>query len=155
MRATSTAATVPPRGEVAPLVNWAALWHRVAAQCRDLRRLCGMSQEQVATAAGLSQSAIARFESGRCHRFPVSTATRIIATLARASVRIEGGVPSHLLAPLALLREVLPAVETVPQPPRDPELAELLRLYHLVPRAQRPLVLQVMRPFLAHLTEWQ
>lgn len=150
-----TVADAPSGGGLVPLVNWPALWHRLAAQCRDLRHLCGKSQMEIAAMAGVSQGAVSRLESGRLHRFSVTTVTKVLAALARTSETLDTAVPSHLLPPLTLVRQVLPALDTLPLPPLDPELAELLRLYNLIPRAQRRLVLQVMRPLLTHLSEWQ
>jgi hypothetical protein len=46
-----------------------------------------------------------------------------------------------------------PTETTLPAPPLEPELAELLRLYDEVPRTWRHVVLEVLRPLVAHLQE--
>jgi transcriptional regulator with XRE-family HTH domain len=127
------------------------MWHRLARQCRDLRHLCGLSQHELAAAAGVSQGAVSRLESGRLHGFPVTTVTQVFAALARLTVAVDAAIPAEMLAALALVRALLPALDTLPAPPLDPELAELVRLYHALPRPHRAVVLAVLRPLAAHL----
>lgn len=134
-------------------INWPALFQHLASELRQLRVLCGLSQQQVADAAGVSQGAVSRLESGRFRQFPVTTVAAILVALVRATEAVEPAIPSHLLPPLAVVRDLLPALVVVPAVPLDRELAELLRLYHQVPRARRPIVLAVLRPLAAHLLE--
>jgi transcriptional regulator with XRE-family HTH domain len=142
--------TVPTAGP-SGTINWPALWHRLARQCRDLRHLCGVSQETLAAAAGVSQGAISRLESGRLHGFPVTTVTRVFAALAALTVPVDAAIPAEMLAALNLVRAVLPTLDTLPAPPLDPELAELVRLYQALPQRHRHVVLEVLRALAAHL----
>jgi transcriptional regulator with XRE-family HTH domain len=141
--------TVP---DALPGINWPAMWRRLARHCRDLRHLCGLSQAELAAVAGVSQGAVSRLESGRLHNFPVTTVTQIFAALARVTGPIDAAIPADMLAALALVRSLLPALTTPPAPPLEPELAELLRLYHALPRPHRAVMLAVLRPLAAHLT---
>ena len=110
-------------------------------------RVPGLSQEQVARVAGVSQGAVSRFEGGRGLATPLLVVMKVNAALRSAVSSMEREVLSEDARNLLLLDERVPGWNESAPPPitKDPELEELVRLYRDLPERQRLRLLAVIR----------
>ena len=133
-------------GRGAPL-DWASWIKRLGRQARRVREFLGLSQEQVARVAGISQGAVSRFEGGRGLATPLLVVMKVNAALRSAVSAMTPDALSVDGRRLLDLEEPVPGQEEgeAPAIARDPELEELVRLFHDVPERQRQRLLAVMR----------
>ena len=131
-------------------VNWAEWRRRLGRQVRRLREFIGLSQEQLAGLAGVSQAAVSRLEAGRGLATPLLLLMKLYVPLAHA---LRGLDSSLLNDDLRWILEVdrrlglVPgaAPEAVRGVITDPNLEERIRLYHRMPEARRGPLLLVAR----------
>jgi transcriptional regulator with XRE-family HTH domain len=131
---------------------WRRWLHELGARVRDLRELLGLSQEQVARIAKVSQGAVSRFERGDALSTPWIVAVKIRVALA---ARIQQLAPDVLtdearrfLAQTALyglpgeagLPPRIAGAEVLPAP----ELTAIVRAYRRVPEAAREQFVAIM-----------
>lgn len=117
---------------------------------RRVREFLGMSQEQLARLAGVSQGAISRLESGRGLATPLLVLLKTNAALKRETLRID---PSLLSDELRTLREMDDRIAPPTQGGgfkqihllKDPDLEEILTVYRSVPERQRKKLLPLVR----------
>src|SRR6476646_2563227 len=83
--------------ETQKTIDWRAWMLAFGRQERRVREFLGLSQEQLAKSAGVSQGAVSRLEAGRGLATPLLVVLRIHRTLHRALRAIE---PSLLNEPL-------------------------------------------------------
>ena len=133
-------------GRSAPL-DWASWIKSLGRQARRVREFLGLSQEQVARVAGISQGAVSRFEGGRGLATPLLVVMKVNAALRSGVSAMTPDALSIDGRRLLDLEEPVPGQEEGEAPPiaRDPELEELVRLFHDVPERQRQRLLAVMR----------
>ena len=129
-------------------INWAEWMRTLGYQVRRVREFLGLSQEQLAKAAGVSQGAVSRLEAGRGLATPLLVVLRIHRTLHRALRAIEPSLLNESLRRALELDDVLtPAPDdsrdTLPRP--DPGLAEFLALYDSLPARERQTLVAVVR----------
>jgi transcriptional regulator with XRE-family HTH domain len=119
-------------------------------QSRRVREFLGLSQEQLARLAGVSQGAVSRLEGGRGLATPLLVVVKLNIAMRRLLVTYD----RELLSPEA--RRIL--VETDLHVPnegttgfgeypvaQDPGLEELVRQYRTLPERQREKLLAVVR----------
>jgi transcriptional regulator with XRE-family HTH domain len=131
--------------------DWAALVATLGRQVRTARKLLGLSQQDLAAAAGTSQGLVSRMESGRCAGVPLLSVLKVLHTLAAAVPQLEGAVAPTALALVACVAEL----GARPAPPTDPGLATLLRAYHALTPARRATFRRLVLPLAAVLAEPQ
>jgi transcriptional regulator with XRE-family HTH domain len=149
-----TPATVVPRkdGPSAPeqSIDWARWMRALGRQGRRAREFLGLSQEQLAALAGVSQGAVSRLEAGRGLATPMLVVLKINLALTRA---LRGVDPSMLNDELRRVLEIehrlSPPVgdigfEALPLT-HDPDLEEMVRVYRALPERQRRTFMTVVR----------
>lgn len=115
---------------------------------RRLRELVGLSQEQLARRAGVSQGAVSRLEMGRAVNAPLIVVMKVNAAMRHALSALD---PAVLSAETRRLMDV-PArgvprndgdFEMLPLT-LDPRLTELVRLFWAVPARNRDRLVTLM-----------
>lgn len=135
-------------------INWRQWMESHGQQVRRLREFLGLSQEQLARLAGVSQGAVSRLEAGRGLATPMLVVMKITLAVVRGLRALD---PSVLNDELRRLMDVEKAIS----PPigemgvrldaltKDPDVEELIRIYHELPERQRATFLNVMRAMAA------
>lgn len=131
-----------------PGVDWSQYMRGLGRHKRRMREFLGLSQEQLARLAGVSQGAISRLEAGRGLATPLLVVVKINAALKREFGRFD---PELLSDEARQLREQ--DDRTAPGPEgfrdialtQDPRLEELIRLYQSMPARQHERLLSVVR----------
>lgn len=128
-------------------LDWSGWIKGLGKQARRVREFLGLSQEQVARVAGVSQGAVSRFEGGRGLATPLLVVMKVNAALRSAVSSMNRDMLSEDARRLLLLDEQVPAWDDNAPPPitRDPELEEMVRLYRDLPERQRQRLLTVIR----------
>lgn len=122
-------------------------------QARRIREFLGLSQQELARRAGLSQGAVSRFEAGRGLATPYIVALKLYRVLTQALAAVDPALLSDDLRRTvetgaglaALVPVVLVGGSTVIPITNGPDLEEIVRLYHRVPEGQRPIFLKIVR----------
>jgi transcriptional regulator with XRE-family HTH domain len=131
-------------------VDWSRWMRALGRQGRRAREFLGLSQEQLADLAGVSQGAVSRLEAGRGLATPMLVVLKINLALARGLRKID---PTMLNADLRRVLEIeqrlSPPVgdvgfEALPIT-HDPDLEEMVRIYRNLPERQRRTFLTVVR----------
>lgn len=136
------------RGHEKPGVDWAQYMRGLGRHKRRMREFLGLSQEQLARLAGVSQGAISRLEAGRGLATPLLVVVKINAALKREFGRFD---PELLSEEARQLRDQDDRSAPPPQGfrdvplTRDPCLEELIRLYQGMPDRQHERLLSVVR----------
>ena len=128
-------------------LDWSGWLKGLGKQARRVREFLGLSQEQVARGAGVSQGAVSRFEGGRGLATPLLVVMKVNAALRSAVSSMEREVLSEDARNLLLLDERVPGwnESAPPRITKDPELEELVRIYRDLPERQRLRLLAVIR----------
>jgi transcriptional regulator with XRE-family HTH domain len=105
--------------------TWSATLRAVGRAVREQRALCGLTQEQLARAAGVSQAAASRLEGARSLDAPY---------------RVVLAIRETLRARLAALGAPMPVDDEVDAALPDPLLRRLLRAYQDAPPETRALI---------------
>jgi transcriptional regulator with XRE-family HTH domain len=129
-------------------INWAEWMRTLGHQVRRVREFLGLSQEQLAKSAGVSQGAVSRLEAGRGLATPLLVVLRIHRTLHRALRAIEPTLLNESLRRAVELDDVLTPMpdethDALPRP--DTALAEFLALYDSLPQRERQTLISVVR----------
>jgi transcriptional regulator with XRE-family HTH domain len=119
-------------------------------QNRAIREFLGLSQEEVARRAGVSQGAVSRLEAGRGMSTPLLVVMKVGRVLSKGIVALgpevlRPDVHQRAALPLPLAEEIGEDAEIVSADETDPELAELLALYASVMPAQRHALVNLLR----------
>jgi transcriptional regulator with XRE-family HTH domain len=131
---------------IAKSVDWAAWMRELGAQVLRVREFLGLSQEQLARIAGVSQGAISRLENGRGMATPLLVVIKICAALRDALAHMD----QNLLSAEARLviesgLQLPDPRRPFPNPTHDPGVEELLRVYNRLSDRQREQLLAVLR----------
>ena len=126
-------------------LDWSSWIKGLGKQARRVREFVGLSQEQVARTAGVSQGAVSRFEGGRGLATPLLVVMKVNAALRNAVSIVDRDMLSEDARGLLLMDTTLPDDDGAPPITKDPELEELVRLYHERPERQRQRLLAVVR----------
>jgi transcriptional regulator with XRE-family HTH domain len=128
---------------------WRQWMRELGQQLRRLRELLGLSQDQLARLAGVSQGAVSRLETGRGVATPLLTVLKINLALARELQQRNQTIPdtdprrpldignAHLLADTFVPTD---AVQRVP----DADFEAFVRLYRDTPERLRAGLLAIM-----------
>ena len=129
--------------------DWSGWMHDLGRRIRRVREFLGLSQDQVARMAGVSQGAVSRLEAGRGLATPMLVVLKVHAVLARALARLDAGVVDDQLRDtidLGGFGRLGAAGETGDVPiTKDPELEEIVKLYHALTGRQRRTLVAVVR----------
>ena len=119
-----------------------------------VREFLGLSQEQLARLAGVSQGAISRLENGRGLATPLLVVIKTCGALRGALSHLDQEILSPearaLVAVGAHIQDEHGVYPSFP-PTRDPGVEELLRLYNGLSQRQREQLLAVLRAMAAAL----
>jgi transcriptional regulator with XRE-family HTH domain len=128
-------------------LDWSGWIKGLGKQARRVREFLGLSQEQVARVAGVSQGAVSRFEGGRGLATPLLVVMKVNGALRKAVSSMDTDMLSDDARNLLLLNERMPGWNDSAPPAitKDPELEELVRLYRDLPERQRQRLLTVVR----------
>jgi transcriptional regulator with XRE-family HTH domain len=107
-------------------LDWAGWIKSLGKQARRVREFLGLSQEQVARAAGVSQGAVSRFEGGRGLATPLLVVMKVNAALRSAVSAMTPGVLSVDACRVLELEEPTPGREDNDAPPIERERADPL-----------------------------
>lgn len=130
--------------------DWKKWMRDFGRQERRVREFLGLSQEQLARLAGVSQGAVSRLEAGRGLATPMLVILKINLAVARALRALDPALLNedlrraldfeHLLSPP--IGEI--GFDATPIT-SDPDLEELVRMYRDLPDRQRATFLSVVR----------
>lgn len=123
----------------------------IAAKVYAMRTLLGLSQQELADKARVSQGAISRMESGECGAMPLRTIAAAFLALVVELTPMGDACTDEVRTLLQVVTGTFPmAVEdktfTVLH---DPGLDTLLRIYNLFSARERALFLGVVKPLAA------
>jgi transcriptional regulator with XRE-family HTH domain len=137
--------------------TWRQWITEFGAHVRRVREFLGLSQEQVARAAGVSQGAVSRFEGGRGLSTPFVGIMKINLALAHALKQLEPDMLSDEARRFMKHLEVLklpddPGSPVNPPSPNikkwqlspNPELVKVIELYYDLPESKRQAFIAVM-----------
>ena len=127
----------------------------LGAQVLRIREFLGLSQEQLARLAGVSQGAISRLENGRGLATPLLVVLKTCGALRAALMQVDQEILSPEARRLVVVGAHLPGEgDTSPSfaPTHDPGVEELLRLYNGLSQRQRDQLLAVLRAMAAALS---
>ena len=115
-------------------------------QIRRGREFLGLSQEQLARLAGVSQGAVSRLETARGLATPTLVVLRVSRVLAGELGKVE---PAVMDTDLRKMRSALKpsdaALTEAATVHADPHLEELMEIYRRTAAAQRPAMLAILR----------
>ncbi len=137
-------------GDILPQVDWPRWMRGLGRNSRSVREFLGLSQEQLARLAGVSQGAISRLEAGRGLATPLLVVVRIGLAFQAALKRVDPTIlTDEARRTLGMDFRLGKAGETgefvdVPLT-SDPALQEYLRAYRDLPERQRQTLLSVVR----------
>ncbi len=120
----------------------------LGAQVLRIREFLGLSQEQLARIAGVSQGAISRLENGRGLATPLLVVIKTCGALRGALAHLDQEVLSPEARALVAAGAHIPDGDGVyPSfaPTHDPGIEEVLRLYNGLSQRQREQLLAVLR----------
>jgi transcriptional regulator with XRE-family HTH domain len=132
--------------------EWREWMRDLGRQIRRGREFLGLSQEQLARLAGVSQGAVSRLETARGLATPTLVVLRVSRVLAGELGKVQPGViDADLRSMRSVLRpsdEVIARAQTVNA---DPHLEELMEIYRQMAPARRPAMLAILRAAVAAL----
>ena len=140
----------PEKNDAADAPQWRAWMRDLGRRQRQLREFVGLSQEQLAKRAGVSQGAVSRLEAGRGLATPLLVLMKINVPLVGAlRAQDPGLLNAELRRMLDSAKNITPPVgdlgyESLPLT-QDPGLEELVRLYRRLPERQRRTLLSVVK----------
>ena len=128
--------------------DWSAWMRNLGRQVRRIRKFLGLSQEQIARAAGVSQGAISRLEAARGLAMPLLVAVKVQTALVAALRAMDPAILSDELRAMVEAENVVsfPVHGALPAPlTRDRGLDEVIHLYRALPERQRAQAVAVFR----------
>ena len=137
--------------------TWRQWITEFGAHVRRVREFLGLSQEQVARAAGVSQGAVSRFEGGRGLSTPFVGIMKINLALAYALKELEPDLLTDDVRRFMKHLEVLKLPDDAGTPvgpvgphfkkiqlSPNPELVQVIELYYELPESKREAFIAVM-----------
>jgi transcriptional regulator with XRE-family HTH domain len=137
--------------------TWRQWITEFGAHVRRVREFLGLSQEQVARAAGVSQGAVSRFEGGRGLSTPFVGIMKINLALAHALKELEPDLLTDEVRRFMKHLEVLKLPDDAATPvgpvgpnfkkiqlSPNPELLQVIELYYELPESKRQAFIAVM-----------
>ena len=142
--ALATGVDVPREGD------WRAWMKDLGDRARRMRELLGLSQDQLARYAGVSQGAVSRLEGGRGLATPMLVILKINLAFRRALLDVDPALLNDdLRRALEIEQRLSPPVggvgfNALPLT-KDPVLEQIVLLYRSLPERQRDTFLSVVR----------
>ena len=136
------------------MTNEAADWREwmrgLGRQLRRVREFLGLSQDQVARLAGVSQGAVSRLEAGRGLATPLIVVLKVHMVLTRALRTFDPALrDDDVRGALGLEGLIAPPNGTAAREPlpitRDADLEMVVHLYRTLPERQRRTLVAVVR----------
>ena len=130
--------------------DWRDWMRGLGRQARRVREFLGLSQEQIARLAGVSQGAISRLEAGRGLATPLLVVIKLNVAMRKALASYDPELLSPearrilLQTDLRLPDDGQPGFASYPVA-RDAGVEELVRLYRGLPERQRDKLLPIVR----------
>ena len=137
--------------------TWRQWITEFGAHVRRVREFLGLSQEQVARAAGVSQGAVSRFEGGRGLSTPFVGIMKINLALAHALKELEPDLLTDEVRRFMKHLDVLKLPDDMGTPvgpvgphfkklqlSPNPELLKVIELYYDLPESKRQAFIEVM-----------
>ena len=132
-----------------PNAPWKEWMRAFGRQERRIREFLGLSQEQIARLAGVSQGAVSRLEAGRGLATPLVVVLKINLAVSRAlgqldpvllndELRRAMNFQQSISPPLSDAGKAVPVTS-------DPNIETLVRLYRGLPERQRQTFVSVMQ----------
>ena len=141
--------------------DWRRWMKEIGERARRMREFLGLSQEQLARRAGVSQGAVSRFEIGRGLNTPLLVSIKINASLATALSAVDATLLTddarRFVESMDLL--ALPGDPSEPHTAKpfpllgDPEFEDVIRHCGRLPEARRRLFLAAMKALARALCE--
>lgn len=128
--------------------DWTRWMRDLGAQVLRVREFLGLSQDQIARLAGVSQGAVSRLENGRGIATPLLVVTKVCGVLRQGLSHMDRSFLSADARRVVESGMRLPDVRTpfvAIDPADDPGVEELLRLYHRLSERHRRRFLAVLR----------
>jgi transcriptional regulator with XRE-family HTH domain len=129
--------------------DWSGWMHDLGRRIRRVREFLGLSQDQIARMAGVSQGAVSRLEAGRGLATPMLVVLKVHVVLTRALTQLDAGLIDERLRDSLDLGSLarLGAADKNGNVPitKDPELEEIVELYHALTGRQRRTLVAVVR----------
>ena len=130
--------------------DWREWMRGLGRQLRRVREFLGLSQDQVARLAGVSQGAVSRLEAGRGLATPLVVVLKVHLVLTRALRAFDPAIPDdEVRATLGLESLIAPpnggAGNDALPITRDADLEMLVQLYRTLPERQRRTLVAVVR----------
>jgi predicted transcriptional regulator len=126
--------------------EWREWMRDLGRQIRRGREFLGLSQEQLARLAGVSQGAVSRLETARGLATPTLVVLRVSRVLAGELGKVQ---PAVMDSDLRSMRSVLhPSDAAMAESAvvnADPHLEELMEIYRRMAPGQRPAMLAILR----------
>jgi transcriptional regulator with XRE-family HTH domain len=145
------------RDDTEAQVDWPRWMRALGRHKRQVREFLGLSQEQLARLAGVSQGAISRLEAGRGLATPLLVVVKINAALEQVVSRLNPALLSDEARRLIEADDhIVPSAESSFQSVpllKDAGLEEFIRLYHDLSDRQRRKLLGVIRATVAALAD--
>lgn len=137
----------PPDADRDPVLDWPRWMRGLGRQSLRVREFLGLSQEELARMAGVSQGAVSRLENGRGLSTPLLVVMKISAALHASVIRLDPATLTPEAEEIAAMRKYLPGPsgDFVDYPIGDVGVEELLRVYRSVPKRHRAQLLVVLR----------
>ena len=129
-------------------VDWSRWMRELGAQVLRVREFLGLSQDQLARLAGVSQGAVSRLENGRGMATPLLVVTKTCNAIRHALSRVDPELLSPDARRIVEIGMRLPDTHApllVDTPADDPGIEELMRLYHRLSERQRQHLLAILR----------
>jgi transcriptional regulator with XRE-family HTH domain len=132
-----------------PNAQWKEWMRAFGRQERRIREFLGLSQEQIARLAGVSQGAVSRLEAGRGLATPLVVVLKINLAVSRALGQLDPALLNEeLRRAMNFQQSISPplgdAGKAVPVT-SDPNIETLVRLYRGLPERQRQTFVSVMQ----------
>lgn len=130
--------------------DWKEWMRAFGRQERRVREFLGLSQDQLARLAGVSQGAVSRLEGGRGLATPLLVVLKINIAMRRALLEVDPALLNEeLRQAVEIEQRISPRIGDVgfdASPiTKDPALEELILLYRNIPERQRETLLSVVR----------
>src|SRR5262249_10368237 len=129
--------------------TWRPWMLELGQQIRRLRRLVGLSQQDLADLARVSQGAVSRLETARGLATPLLIVVKINLALVAERRKVDAIVPdSALCRARGVVADLLPGPERAPGPEAvlpDPTFGDLVRLFRETSECNREGLLAIMR----------
>jgi transcriptional regulator with XRE-family HTH domain len=129
-------------------LDWARWMRGLGRQVQRVREFLGLSQDQLARLAGVSQGAISRLENGRGMATPLLVVMKVNEALRAGLSRLD---PAHLSPEARRLVDLTGHIASDTggfasyAPAADARSEDLLRLWRSVPERQRDQLLSIVR----------